>query len=131
MWLTLAQIAVPLGIVIGYGSTAVLVSNYSWRWSFYIQVFLFIPIALLFLLYPNSYFDRSSVKNLVGIEHKHNTTLSLENDDLFREGETGNPPRTSVTSLRREQQYKKLNQFQGMKILLKDKIYFLLTISAS
>lgn len=131
IWLTLVQVAVPLGIVLGYGSTAVLVSNYSWRWSFYIQVFLFIPIALLFLAYPNSYFDRNHAKNYEGFEFRSKFTRSIDSDNAFKEGETGIPRGHSMMSAHREHYYTNLSQYQGMKILLKDKVYFLLTLSAS
>ena len=36
VWLTVALVASPLGIVIGYGLTYAMIKHLTWEWSFYI-----------------------------------------------------------------------------------------------
>lgn len=35
-WLTYLLIASPLGVILGYGLTAVFLDNVGWRWAFYV-----------------------------------------------------------------------------------------------
>ena len=130
IWLTLSQLAVPLGIVLGYGSTAVLVSNLNWRWSFIIQAFAFVPISLLFIFYPTKYFKSQQVHRSELVEIRRSLTRSWDNDIFQQEGETG-VPKCSNFRPRRSSFYESLSQYQGLKELLKNKVYLFLTLSAS
>ena len=105
IWLTLSQLAVPLGIVLGYVTTAVFVSNFtnrfsdskyenikavtsildsqSWRLSFYLQCVLLIPISLLFLCYRSKYFQSKRRKRSEIIEGRISIGRSVEDDGGF------------------------------------------------
>lgn len=67
IWLTLIQLAVPLGIVVGYILTALLVMQLSWKYAFYLQVVLLTPSGIMFFLYPSKYFvyDFSEEEELI------------------------------------------------------------------
>ena len=55
-WLTYLLIASPLGVVMGYGLTAVFLDNIGWRWAFYIQAMLLCPSLIGIFIVPNEYF---------------------------------------------------------------------------
>jgi MFS family permease len=52
LWITYLQVAVPLGVFLGYLLTSQFVLYLSWKWSFFTQVVLLIPCVVLFC-----YFD--------------------------------------------------------------------------
>lgn len=56
-WLTYLLIASPLGVIMGYGMTAVFLDNIGWRWAFYIQSILLLPSMVGIVLIPFEYFD--------------------------------------------------------------------------
>ena len=47
----------PLGVVIGYVITAILIANFNWKWAFYMQAALMLPCIICFLMTPTKYFD--------------------------------------------------------------------------
>lgn len=55
--MTLLQVAVPMGVTFGYVMTAIIVSFSDWRWSFWLQTFIFGACFVLILFTPNSYLD--------------------------------------------------------------------------
>ena len=57
MWLTVALIASPLGIVTGYGLTFAMIKYATWEWSFYIQSIAICPFILIIIFTPSHYFD--------------------------------------------------------------------------
>ena len=58
MWLTLLQICVPLGIFMGYGMTAIIISSGAeFKLSFYIQVGLVTCFIVAFLFLSNKKLD--------------------------------------------------------------------------
>ena len=57
MMLTMVQLAVPLGIVLGYIMSAILIENLNWKYSFYVQGVLFAPIAIVYLFYPSNFME--------------------------------------------------------------------------
>lgn len=57
-------LTVPLGIVLGYGVTAVMMMFTSWKWAFMIQTVLMIaPIGVLFASIPSQYYQTSNHSN--------------------------------------------------------------------
>eukprot|EP00347_Sterkiella_histriomuscorum_P017387 403349579 len=54
-WLTLLLLGVPLGIILGYVATSVVVLYTDWRWTFYVQSGLLIPLAICFMFTPARY----------------------------------------------------------------------------
>lgn len=60
MWLTYLQLGVPLGIVIGYITTAFYNSYQMWRGSFYTQLLLLCPCLVLFSLEAPTYLSAQS-----------------------------------------------------------------------
>mmetsp|Transcript_16621 Transcript_16621/g.28327 ORF Transcript_16621/g.28327 Transcript_16621/m.28327 type:complete len:190 (+) Transcript_16621:831-1400(+) len=56
-WLTYLLIASPLGVILGYGMTAILLENWGWRASFYIQSALLTPCFIGILLTPSKYIN--------------------------------------------------------------------------
>ena len=130
IWLTLTQLAVPLGIVIGYCSTAVLVSNLNWRISFYAQWILITPFALLFFLYPSKYFNKHGLKKNEKHDFRKNGWISSEDYSYAYEGETGGP-RTPGFWVKSCNYYDSLSTCQSLKIILKNKVFVFLTLATS
>lgn len=61
MWLTLLFLTVPLGIVVGYVVTAVMLFSISWKWAFMVELALMIgPLAILFFTVPSKYYDTAN-----------------------------------------------------------------------
>eukprot|EP00668_Euglena_longa_P002784 GGOE01003254.1.p1 GENE.GGOE01003254.1~~GGOE01003254.1.p1 ORF type:complete len:582 (-),score=152.27 GGOE01003254.1:216-1961(-) len=58
-WISIAQAGVPIGIMVGYLTSGFLAANTSlnWRYSFWIQICILIPISLLFMCVPAHYVD--------------------------------------------------------------------------
>ena len=56
-WLTYLLIASPLGVVMGYGLTAIVLDNIGWRYAFYIQALLLTPSMIGIIMTPYEYFD--------------------------------------------------------------------------
>lgn len=53
IWLTVLFLTVPLGIVVGYGITAIMMSFVSWKWAFLVEtVLLIVPVCIFFILIP-------------------------------------------------------------------------------
>jgi len=48
-------LGVPLGVILGYIMTAFLVVYVHWKWTFYIQAGLLVPLALCFMFTPARY----------------------------------------------------------------------------
>jgi len=57
VWLSTLLLAPPLGVMGGYGLTAVMIAHLNWRWTFYVQAVLAIPCILAFALSPIKYLD--------------------------------------------------------------------------
>jgi len=57
IWLTILLLAPPLGVVIGYSMTALLIAKASWHWTFYVQAVCLVPCFMGFLLTPEKYMD--------------------------------------------------------------------------
>ena len=57
LWMTLLQIAVPMGVTFGYVMTAIIISFTDWRWAFWLQTFIFGGCFTLILFTPNTYLD--------------------------------------------------------------------------
>ena len=62
LWMTLLQVCVPLGIVIGYGAAALLTLTLGWKYVFYGQAVLLIPPAIFFAAMPDYYLKTSKAK---------------------------------------------------------------------
>ena len=62
IWLTFLILACPLGVVIGFSLTSLMVAEpfEDWRYSFYAQAALMAPCALCFLLTPAKYLNISN-----------------------------------------------------------------------
>ncbi|CAI2375849.1 unnamed protein product [Moneuplotes crassus] len=131
IWLTLSQLAVPLGVVVGYSITSICMLSMSWRVSFYIQSGAFVPIGLLFLLYPNKYFSylefNSNKENIDNNLSESRSKYSYDSEDdaddefQFLEGETGHP--CSIQPKRGESFHRKLSTSRGPAVLLSSKRY--------
>lgn len=59
LWMTLLQVCVPLGIVIGYGLAGFLALTVGWKYVFYGQSVLLVPPALIFISIPSCYLKSS------------------------------------------------------------------------
>jgi len=55
--MTFLILSVPLGVVLGYVLTSVMVSYLNWHWSFIVQGLAILPCALSFFLTPKKYLD--------------------------------------------------------------------------
>ena len=55
--MTLLQVAVPMGVTVGYVMTAVIIQYADWRWAFYLQTFIFAGCFVLVLFTPKKYLD--------------------------------------------------------------------------
>jgi predicted MFS family arabinose efflux permease len=60
MWLTLLQLGVPLGIVMGYAMTAIIVSFTTWKWAFWGQSVMLIILLFVYFSYPTKYYIEKS-----------------------------------------------------------------------
>ena len=77
LWMTLLQVCVPLGIVIGYGAAGFLALTVGWKYVFYGQAVLLVPPALIFGSIPSCYLkaSRSQLRTYIlkraGYEQPH------------------------------------------------------------
>jgi MFS family permease len=56
--LSFILLAAPLGVVIGYSLTGVVISyGYSWRYSFFVQGIVIFASALIVMAVPSKYID--------------------------------------------------------------------------
>lgn len=46
-----------IGVLIGYVVTASMIDNMTWKWSFYIQILITIPLWIIISLTPKSYLE--------------------------------------------------------------------------
>ena len=51
----LLQLAVAFGTVLGYGMAAIVTSFTNWRYCFYLQVVLMIPVLVIMISFPKNY----------------------------------------------------------------------------
>lgn len=60
MWISCFFLTVPIGLIVGYGSTAVFFSGEdNWKWAFLIQTALMIvPISVLMIFFPAKYYEK-------------------------------------------------------------------------
>lgn len=65
IWLTILQTTVPLGVVLGYGITAVFDSEFkAWQISYHLQAFTYLILFVIFALIPTSFIeDQNANKN--------------------------------------------------------------------
>lgn len=56
-WLTFLILASPLGIVIGFGMTSIIVKYTTWKWAFWGQSLAMLPCVLAIILIPKKYLD--------------------------------------------------------------------------
>ena len=56
-WVTYLLISSPLGVITGYIMCAVFQENIGWRYAFYIQSVLLIPVLFLIVSTPERYMD--------------------------------------------------------------------------
>ena len=57
MWLTVLILCGPVGVLLGYIVAAAYISNTDWRWAFYTQVAIMIPVIFAILIVPLKYMD--------------------------------------------------------------------------
>ena len=57
MWLTVLILCGPVGVLLGYIVAAAFISNTDWRWAFYTQVAIMIPVIFAILIVPLKYMD--------------------------------------------------------------------------
>ena len=57
IYLTFLLLGTPLGVVFGYGLTFVCIKYLTWRWAYYIQLILAVPLAASFLCFSSDYTD--------------------------------------------------------------------------
>jgi hypothetical protein len=65
MWISFFYLTVPLGLIIGYVSTNMLMAGNLtsdiFKWAFLLQTALMVfPIAVFFLCFPADYFEKNS-----------------------------------------------------------------------
>ena len=70
-WMTILLLATPIGVLLGYILTAYSIYLATWRWTFYIQAFGFIPLLLAIFLTPIKYLD---LEALAASKHKKSST---------------------------------------------------------
>jgi predicted MFS family arabinose efflux permease len=63
-WLTFLILASPLGIVIGYSMTSVIVKHVTWQWAFWAQSIAMSPCVLAVILIPKKYIDVESASKM-------------------------------------------------------------------
>ena len=58
MWMTLIITAAPMGLLAGYGMSAVVITlSDSWWWAFYIVIFVIIPLMVILACVDSSQID--------------------------------------------------------------------------
>jgi len=58
IWLTILQSSVPLGVVTGYGMTAIFDQEFgNWRYSYYVQTIVYFFLMIVFFLIPQDYIE--------------------------------------------------------------------------
>ena len=57
IYLTFWLLGTPLGVVFGYGLTFVCIKYLTWRWAYYIQLILAVPLTASFLCFSSDYTD--------------------------------------------------------------------------
>ncbi|CDW89605.1 major facilitator superfamily protein [Stylonychia lemnae] len=77
VWLTLLLLGVPLGIIIGYLSTAIIVMYSDWRLVFYIQSGFIVPLAMCFMLTPSKFIVFSGYANITDNDTTSKRTESM------------------------------------------------------
>ena len=102
-------------------------SNWDWRWAFYLQSILYIPVSACYFIYPQKYFKKHKNRNMNNaIDQRLSVNFSFDHDGYTRyEGETGIPRQALSNSI------KEYTQCEGLKKLFKNGIYLLLTLSTS
>lgn len=87
IWLSLLLLCPPIGVLLGFGLTGIMVDILDWRWAFYFQVILFIPCFIVFIIVPNDYFS---------IHEASKDTKRLKKEKTIKKmvsgGETGAQP---------------------------------------
>lgn len=64
MWLTILLSCGPVGVLLGYIVAAAFISNgHDWRWAFYLQAAVVVPIVLSMLIVPLRYMDLEKDSN--------------------------------------------------------------------
>ncbi len=57
LWMTLLQVAVPMGVTLGYGMTAIIITYTDWRVAFWAQTVIFATCFVLVLFTSSRYLD--------------------------------------------------------------------------
>lgn len=58
IWLTILQTTVPLGVVLGYGITAIFDSEFkAWQISYHLQALFYLILFVIFALIPTSFIE--------------------------------------------------------------------------
>lgn len=57
LWMTLLQVAVPMGVTVGYVMTAIISTHTSWKWAFWVQTFIFSICFVLVIFTSSRYLD--------------------------------------------------------------------------
>jgi len=73
MWLTILQLGVPLGIVLGYALTGIIVSFTTWQVAFWAQSVLLVFLFLAYFFYPSKYYMEKAKRDEI------NAKVSLMN----------------------------------------------------
>lgn len=92
IWLTILQTSVPLGVVLGYGVTAVFDSEFhSWQLSYHLQAFIYLVLFLWFAFIPSRFIENDDQeeedegplkdKNLSPIKNKNKLNNVEEDSD--------------------------------------------------
>jgi len=96
IWLTLLQSSVPLGVVTGYGVTAIFDSEFgTWRYSYYAQAVVYFFLLIMFICIPKEYIEddkeddnqESEVGDISDFEPKSNKMEEMV--DVFDDGYDG------------------------------------------
>lgn len=77
MMLSLLLLAPPLGVVVGYLMSSLMIAHLTWKWSFYIQSLVSaVPTAFVLLAIKGRYLDIESA-----VEKKqYNGNITAKND---------------------------------------------------
>lgn len=67
LWMTLLQVAVPMGVTVGYVMTAVIIQYTDWRWAFYMQIFIFAACFVLIMFTPKKYLDSENLSEAMNL----------------------------------------------------------------
>ncbi|CAI2366801.1 unnamed protein product [Moneuplotes crassus] len=77
IWLTILQSSVPLGVVLGYGITAIFDQEFkAWRYSYYTQAGMYFLLFFTFLCIPREY-----IEEIENEKTEKNTQESQNNDN--------------------------------------------------